>query len=115
LSKKCIHIIHEFIANYQVGDDVSPTSNVSKYTDNNVILEIPQKPTKKLLFETPDPLHHSSSQLKDTGLFLSPATKNFHESIEKAMKLSEVVYNLRKLKEVRKNIIQTIDHILNHN
>ncbi len=30
------------------------------------------------------------------------------------MQLSEVVYNSQKLKEVRKNIIQTIDHILNH-
>jgi hypothetical protein len=38
----------------------------------------------------------------------------FYESIEKATKLSEVVYNSRKLKEVRKNIIQSIDHILNH-
>jgi hypothetical protein len=29
--------------------------------------------------------------------------------------LSQVVYNSWKLKEVRKNIIQSIDHILNHN
>ncbi len=78
-------------------------------------METPQKPTKKILFETPDPLHQSLSQLKDTGLFLFPATEKFHESIEKATKLSEVVYNSRKLKEVRKNIIQSIDHILNHN
>jgi hypothetical protein len=112
---QCIRIINEFIANYQVSDDVSPTSNFSKYTENNVILETPQKPTKKILFETPDPSHQSLSRLKDTGLFLSPATANFHESIEKAMKLSEVVYNSRNLKEVRKNIIQSIDHILNHN
>ncbi len=53
-------------------------------------------------------------QVKDTGLFLSPATEKFHESIENATKLSEVVYNSRKLKEVRENIIQSIDQILNH-
>jgi hypothetical protein len=47
-------------------------------------------------------------------LFLSPATEIFHESIEKATKLSEVVYNSRELKEVRIDIIQSIDHILNH-
>jgi hypothetical protein len=101
-SIKCIRIINEFIANYQVSDDVSPDSNFSQYTENNVILETPQKPTKKILFETPDPLHQSLSRSKDTGLFLSPATEIILESIEKATKLSEVVYNSRKLKEVRK-------------
>ncbi len=85
-----------------------------KYTENNVILETPQKPTKKILFETPDPSHQSLSQLKDTALFLSPATEKFHESVKKATKLSKVVYNSQKLKEVRKIIIQSIDHILNH-
>ncbi len=114
MSNKCICIINEFIANYQVSDDVSLTSNFSKYTENNVILETPQKPTKKLLLETPDPLHQSLRRLKDTGLFLSPATEKIHESIEKATKLSEVVYDSQKLKEVRKNIIQSIDHIPNH-
>ncbi len=59
-------------------------------------------------------MHQSPSRLKDTGLFLSPSTEKFHESIEKATKLSEVVYNSQKLKEVRKNIIQSIDHVLNH-
>jgi hypothetical protein len=43
---------------------------------------------KKILFETPDPLYQSLSQLKDTGLFLSPATEKIDETIEKAMKLS---------------------------
>jgi hypothetical protein len=44
---KCIRIMNEFIANNQVSDNVSPTSNFSKYAENNVILETPQKPTKK--------------------------------------------------------------------
>jgi hypothetical protein len=34
------------------------------------------------------------------GLFLSPATKKIQESIEKTTKLTEVVYNSWKLKEV---------------
>ncbi len=85
-----------------------------KLADDNVILDSPQKPQKKLLFETHDPLQQSVSQFKDTGLFLSPATKKIQESIEKATKLTEVVYNSRTLKEVQKNIIQSIDHILNH-
>jgi DNA polymerase III delta subunit len=79
-----------------------------------LFLETPQRPPKKILFETPDSLQQSLSRFKDTGLFLSPATEKFHKSIEKATKLSEVVYNSWKLKEVQKNIIQSIDHILNH-
>jgi hypothetical protein len=65
-------------------------------------MDSPQKPQKKRIFETPDPLQHSVSRFKDTGLFLSPATKNFQESIEKATKLTELVYNSRTLKEVQK-------------
>jgi hypothetical protein len=47
------------------------------------------------------------------GLFLSLATKKIQESVGKATKLTEVVYNSGTLKEVQKNIIQSIDHILN--
>jgi hypothetical protein len=75
----------------------------------------PRNPRKKLLFETTDPLQQSVSQFKDTGLFLSPATTKIQESIEKDTKLTEVVHNSRTLKEVQKNIIQSINHILNHN
>ena len=54
------------------------------------------------------------SRLKDTFRFLSPATKSLHDSIEKANKESEFKYNARQLKEARKNIIETVDHILNN-
>jgi hypothetical protein len=111
----CVHLINEFFESNQQVDDVSPTSNLLKLADNNVIFDSPQKPQKKNLFETPDPLQHSVSQVKDTGLFLSPAKKIIQESIEKATKLTEVVYCSRTLKEVQKSIIQSIDHILNHN
>jgi hypothetical protein len=108
----CVHLINEFFEFNQGSDDVSLTSNLLNLADNNVILEAPQKPPKKILFETPDPLHQSASQFKDTGLFLLPATTKIQESIEKATKLTEVVYNSQTLKEVQKNIIQSIDHIL---
>jgi hypothetical protein len=111
---ECIGIINEFIENNQGTDDVSPTSNFLKVAENNVIFETPQNPPQKILFETPDPLQQSLSWFKDTGLFLSPPSEKFHESIEKTTKLSEVVYDSRKLKEVQKNIIQSINHILNH-
>ncbi len=76
-------------------------------------METPQKPKKPLLLETPDPLQQNLRCFKDTGLFLSPATQKFHNSIEQATKLSEVVYNSPKLKELQINIIESIDHILN--
>jgi hypothetical protein len=60
----------------------------------------PRNPRNKKLFETPDPLQHSMSQFKDMGLFLLPATNKFQERIEKATKLTEMVYNSRILKEV---------------
>jgi hypothetical protein len=110
----CVCLKNEFLESNQGLDDVSPTSNLLKLADDNVILDSPQKPQKKILFETPDPLQQSMSQFKDTGLFLSPATTKNQESNEKATKLTEVVFNSRTLKEVQKNIIQSIDHILNH-
>ena len=110
----CVRLINEFFESNQGLDRVSPTSNLLKLADNNVILDPPQKPPQKILFETPDPLQQSMSEFKDMGLFLSPATKKFQESIEKATKLTEVVYNSRTLKEVQKKIIQSINHILNH-
>jgi hypothetical protein len=48
----------------------------------------------------PVPKTTNTRWFKDTGLFLSPATKQFQESIEKSTKLTEVVYNSRTLKEV---------------
>ncbi len=79
------------------------------------MLETPQKDTQKTTFQKSHPLQENQSRLKDTCLFLSPATENFHKSIDKATKLSSVVNNSETLKEVHKNIIQSMDHILNHN
>ncbi len=79
--------------------------------DNNVILDTPQKLKKMFQFETPDTSNQNLSQFKDTFLFLSLATQRFHDSIEKATKLSEFVYNTWTLKEVQKNIIESNNHI----
>jgi hypothetical protein len=57
----CIRLINQFFESNQVLDDVSPTSNLLKLADNNVIFDSPQKPQKTLLFETPDPLQPSVS------------------------------------------------------
>jgi hypothetical protein len=108
----CVCLIHEFFESNQGLHDVRPTSNQNKLADNNLILDSPQKPPKKILFETPDSLPQNVSRFKDTGLFLSPATKKLQESIEKTTMLTKVVYNSQTLKEVWKNIIHSINHIL---
>ena len=50
----------------------------------------------------------------DTHKYLSPSTKELHNSIEKAKEKSSIVYTSTNLRSVRKNIIESIDHILNH-
>jgi hypothetical protein len=109
-----IHFILDFAENIQETNDVSSKSNSLNVTDTNVVLETPQKDPKKT-FQKSHTLQESQSQLKDTGLFISPATENFHKSIDKATKLSAVVYNSETMTEVQTNIIQSMDNILNHN
>jgi hypothetical protein len=108
-----IHFILDFTENIQKTNDVSSKSNSLNVTDTNVVLETPQKDPKKT-FQKSHPLQESQSRLKDTGLFLSPATEKFHKTIDKETKLSAVVNNSETMKEVQKNIIQSMDHILNH-
>ncbi len=71
---------------------------------------------KKQLFEyeTPSKNDNELIQFQDTGLFLSPMTKQFMQSIEKASDSVQVVYDRHELKATRKNIIQSVDHILRH-
>jgi hypothetical protein len=51
---------------------------------------------------------------KDNSLYLSPTTKKLHDSLEKASIKSQPLYTTNSLRETRKNIIQLINHILNH-
>jgi hypothetical protein len=54
------------------------------------------------------------NRYKDNSLFLSPTTKKMHDSLEKASIKSQPLYTTKSLRGTRKNIIQLIDHILNH-
>ena len=81
---------------------------------NDIIFHTPKKQNESSQYKTPERNYQEISRLKDTYRFLSPATKSLHDSIEKANKESEFKYNARQLKEARKNIIETVDHILNN-
>lgn len=81
---------------------------------NDINFHTPRKQNESYQFKTPERNFQEISRLKDSYRFLSPATKSLHESIEKASKESEFKYNARQLKEARKNIIDSVDHILNN-
>jgi hypothetical protein len=71
---------------------------------------------KRQLFEYETPLKPSNDLLifKNTQTFLSPTTKEFQRSIDKAASSAKVIYNRNELKAARKNILQSVDHILGH-
>jgi hypothetical protein len=76
------------------------------------------------IFSTPQKDSHCGEKqvLTDNDLmrfnttysFLSPSTKQLHDSLEKAKELTTKTYNTSNLKLVRKNIIESLDHMLNH-
>ena len=51
---------------------------------------------------------------QENSLFLSPTTKKLHNSIEKASNSTQTLYTMNSLREARKNIIASVDHILQH-
>jgi hypothetical protein len=71
---------------------------------------------KRQMFEYETPLKPSNDLLifKNTQTFLSPTTKEFQKSIDKAASSAKVIYNRNELKAARKNILQSVDHILGH-
>ena len=49
-----------------------------------------------------------------THSFLSPSTTQLHNSLEKAKQKSSIVYTTSNLRAIMKQVIESIDHILNH-
>ncbi len=54
------------------------------------------------------------NRYKDDSLYLSPTTKKMHDSLEKASINTQPLYTTKNWRGTRKNIIHSIDHILNH-
>ena len=78
-----ICIIYEFVQNKQGTADDGHYSEDFMVAENNMILDTTQKPKKKSVW-TPDTSNQDLSWFKDTFSFLSPASQNFHNGIEKA-------------------------------
>ena len=103
-------------------DLVSPvkllTGSADDFFSDDILGEVEDDTTmgKKQLFEYETPSKRSNELLRfqNTQTFLSPTTKELQKSIEKAASSVKVVYNTHELKAARRNILQSVDHILSH-
>ncbi len=68
----------------------------------------------QFLYETPLKQSNDLLLFKNTQTFLSPTTKELQRSIDKAASSVKVIYNTKELIAARKNILQSVDHILGH-
>jgi hypothetical protein len=88
---------------------------VKEFSKNMASYETPVKHNKqRFQYSTAAKNDHEMMQFKNTGLFLSPTTKQFMQSIEKASNSVQVLYNQEELKATRKNILLSVDLILGH-
>ncbi len=102
---------------FNINNDHSsePLAEILKDLNNNTTSdETPVKKKHLFEYETPSKNDNELIWFQDTELFLSPTTKQFMQSIEKASNSVQVVYNRHELKATRKNVIQSVDHILGH-
>jgi hypothetical protein len=74
----------------------------------------PMKQKQLFEYETPTKQVNELLRFKDKHTFLSPTTKELQRSIEKAASSAKIIYNTNDLRVSRKNILQSVDHILNH-
>ena len=110
--------------NADCADDlIQMTNNNAEETIGDVLNDIHRKDTmnntpmktKKLFeYETPSKPRNELLRFKKTHTFLSPTTKELQRSIDKAASSVKVIYNKNELKATRKNILQSVDHILSH-
>ncbi len=77
--------------------------------------DTPMKQNHQLFeYETPTKQGNELLRLKDKHTFLSPTTKELQRSIEKTASSAKIIYNTNDLRAAHKNILQSVDHILNH-
>jgi hypothetical protein len=81
---------------------------------NNAILLTTPKQAQLFPSESSKIVRTEINRYKDNSLFLSPTTIKLHNSLERASIKSQPLYTTKSLRETRKNINQSIDHIINH-
>jgi hypothetical protein len=81
---------------------------------DNVTLRTPQKSKHMSLDKETESVETKMRQCQGNSLFLSPTTQKLHNSVEKASNDTQPLYTTKSLREGRKNIIASVDHILEH-
>ena len=77
-------------------------------------MRTPQKSKHMSLGKETECVEMEMRRCQGNSLFLSPSTWKLHDSIEKASKITQPLYTMKSLREGRKNIIASVDHILQH-
>ncbi len=88
-----------------------------EFTSNdaeNVTMHTPQQSKQMSLGDEQVCVETEMRRCQENSLFLSPTTKKLHDSIEKASKYTQTLYTTNSSREARKNIIASVDHILQH-
>jgi hypothetical protein len=60
------------------------------------------------------PIKNGVISAKDQSLYISPTTREFQRHLQSAAETVNEVYNKHRTKIIRKNLIESIDHILDH-
>ncbi len=81
---------------------------------DNVTLQTLQKSKHMPLGKETECAEMEMSQCQGNSLFLLPTTQKLHDSIEKASTDTQPLYTTKSLTEARKNLIASVDHILQH-
>jgi hypothetical protein len=81
------------------------------YVDN-ATFQTPQKSKQGSLGEGTECVEMEMRGCQGNSLFLLPTTQKLHDSIEKALKDTQALYTTKSLREAKKNIIASVDHIL---
>jgi hypothetical protein len=99
------------------GDNDQTESFTGEFTADdvdNVTLQTPQKSTHMPLGKETECVETEMRRYQGNSLFLLPTTQKMHDSIAKASKDTQPLYTTNSLRDARKNIIVSVDHILQH-
>jgi hypothetical protein len=94
-------------------DDVSDMNcAASPLKGSNLFLEQVNGPN--VFTDLFTPIKKGVISANDQSLYLSPTTREFQHDLQSAGETMNEVYNKHRIKIIRKNLIESIDHILDH-
>jgi hypothetical protein len=64
--------------------------------------------------QTPTPLKNGVFSSNDQTLYLTPTTRVFQQNLKNAAESNPEIYDQKRLQTIRKNLIESMDHIFQH-